>query len=339
MSTLFKIAIVGFGKVGRVMARAFKAKGFDIAGIVARAPFESLEFNLVPAIADLPADVDFLLLCVRDGQIEEVAKDIIEWRIRFPPRLRGGARGGVSSVADPAQSGEGKPGCQSSAVDSASESAIDYDESTAGSLSVACLDSRLHENDAPHAHLIVAHTAGAISAEVLAPLREVNTAVMAWHPLQTFTGDEGAELLEGVTFGIDGDDEAVSVGEALALKLDGKPLRIETDKRALYHLGAVFACNFLAALAGISLDLLKKAGIDERRALEALSPLLTATVGNIARKGLPDAITGPVRRGDVETIQKHLALLKPYPEVEKLYRELNAELTKRLGNTYYLKDK
>lgn len=270
-----KVAIVGYGRVGRVLARAFPAAGYEVAAVVTRrsiVPPRADQLPIINSVAALPSDVEFVILSVRDSEIERVAGE-------FGLPLydsRGGIRGGK----------------------------------------------------------ILCHTAGAVPAEVLAPARRGGWSVMAWHPLQTFTGDEGPELLKGITFGIDGDEEAVEVGERVARDLGGLPFRVPPELRLQYHLGAVFACNLLAALVGVSLDLLREVGMDQCRALLALEPLLKATAGNIARMGLADAITGPLRRGDAEIIQSHLQILESHSDAAQIYKMLSRALLERLSDLH-----
>jgi len=263
----YSVAIVGYGKVGRVLARGFAGRGYRLF-IVAHKPHPDSwltrrQKRVVNRIAELPADMDFVVLCVRDRQIPVLANEVVK---------RDGFRRGT----------------------------------------------------------VVCHTAGALSADVLAPIRKVGCLPLAWHPLQTFTGDEDADLLKGITFGIDGDPKAVRVGEKMARALGGKPFRVPPELRPLYHLGGVFACNLMAALGGISQDLLKEVGMDERRSLAALAPLIRTTAQNISRKELPDAITGPLKRGDVETIAAHLKVLERHPLAGEIYRVLSRSLLHRL---------
>ena len=254
--------------MGRVLARGFAGRGYRLSIVVRSRPadqwLKQKKISVVPCVADMSADLDFVVLCVRDRQISVLVNEVVK---------RDGFRWGT----------------------------------------------------------VVCHTAGALSADVLAPIRKVGCLPLAWHPLQTFTGDEDADLLKGITFGIDGDPKAVRVGEKLAQALGGKPFRVPPELRPLYHLGGVFACNLMTALIGVSQDLLKEVGMDERRSLEALAPLIRATAQNISRKGLPDAITGPLKRGDVETIAAHLKVLERHPLAGEIYRVLSRSLLHRLS--------
>ena len=268
------VAVVGYGRVGRVLVRAFVRAGYPVAGVAARRRPDDRRLNLfkwlnetgikvAQRVAGLPDEVDFLVLCVGDSQIGGLAEEII---------ARDGFKLGT----------------------------------------------------------VVAHTAGAISTKPLEPVRVCGCLPLAWHPLQTFTGDEGPELLEGVTFGIDGDPAAVDLGSRIARDLGGVPFRVPPELKTLYHLGGVFACNLMAALVGISQELFREVGMDEKRSLQAVGPLIEVTARNIARKGVMEAVTGPLKRGDDVTIASHLETLKNFPEAAAVYRLLSRSLLAQL---------
>jgi len=288
-----KVAIVGYGKVGRVLARALPVAGYQVAAIVTRQEGVVVKNTLIlRSVGELANEVEIVILCLRD---EEIAKAVEA----------------LPDAVIPAQAG----------IQTGQTSPLSLIDSTR-------LDSRLRGNDR-----IVCHTAGALSAELLAPARDKRWQVMAWHPMMTFTGDEGAELLKDVTFGIDGDEEAVELGEQLARDLGGIPFRVPPELRGTYHLSAVFACNLLGALVGESLDLLEKVGMDQQRAMQAIEPLIKATIESITRKGLSDSITGPIKRGDVAIVSKHLEILSQYAEAEQIYCALSLALLKRIKSS------
>jgi len=294
-----KIAIVGYGKVGRVLARALPEAGYKVAAVVTRQQGIKLgESKILGSVRDLSAGIGLVILCLRDDEIAKAVEalnphlQLKGWESEPFPTACGGDQGGVSGCDDPSPPLLLKGG-------------------TKGGL---------------------CHTAGALSSEILAPARTKGWEVMAWHPLMTFTGSEGAELLRGVTFGIDGDEGVVAFGEQLARDLGGIPFRVPPELRGTYHLSAVFACNLLIALLGESLELLNSVGVDQQRAMQALLPLIHKTVENVAEKGFPDSITGPVRRGDVATITRHLDILSKHPEADGIYRTLSLALARRLEN-------
>ncbi len=152
---------------------------------------------------------------------------------------------------------------------------------------------------------------------------------MSWHPLQTFIGSETPSCLKGITFGIDGDPEAVEIGERIAIALGGSPCRISPEKRPHYHLAAVFACNLVTALEGIAIDLMQESGMTDKQAVQSITPLIASMINNVYLRGLPASITGPVIRGDIETVRNHLDTLHDDPPVRELYRLLCRRLIER----------
>lgn len=169
----------------------------------------------------------------------------------------------------------------------------------------------------------VLHTSGVHSSAILAPLRKTGASTASFHPLQTFPSSSGASRvrtgLRGICFGIDGDDEAVAVAGRLAVALGGKSLPVPPELRAVYHAAAVFASGYLAAVMHAVSTLSKAAGV----ALpwtEVFGPLMTATMENTVRASAAEALTGPVLRGDLETVGMHLEALERFaPEFIPIY--------------------
>ena len=168
------------------------------------------------------------------------------------------------------------------------------------------------------------HCSGALSVEVLAPLHARGYHVGSIHPLQALAHPiTGAERLRGSWFAISGEPEALADARRLVAELDGETLAIPVSRRPLYHAAAVVASNYLPVLTALAARLLVLAGVDEDDAVPALLPLMRGTLENIAELGLGSALTGPIARGDVETVRLHL---KSLPEREaRLYRELGRE--------------
>jgi predicted short-subunit dehydrogenase-like oxidoreductase (DUF2520 family) len=122
---------------------------------------------------------------------------------------------------------------------------------------------------------------------------------------------------------VEGDEAGRAMAAALAEQLGGTALDVEGQGMALYHAGASIASNFLVALVDAATEALGAAGIARDQALPALMPLLHGTLENLATKGLPAALTGPVARGDAGTIERHLAALgERAPGLVALYRTL-----------------
>jgi len=158
----------------------------------------------------------------------------------------------------------------------------------------------------------VFHTSGALGLEVLTPLHERGYAVGSLHPLRAVADPLGGlERFRGTFFALSGEPEALRTGERILRYLDGRGLTIPTSRRPLYHAAAVIASNHLVFLLRDAIDLLLQTGVSETEAREALVSLAQGTLENLADLGTERALTGPLLRGDVETIELHLRALSP----------------------------
>jgi predicted short-subunit dehydrogenase-like oxidoreductase (DUF2520 family) len=168
----------------------------------------------------------------------------------------------------------------------------------------------------------VLHTCGAKGPEVLAPLRAAGTACGLLHPLQTFPSPVlGLERLREITFGVAGDREALDWADEIVGLLDGRALHIPADRLPAYHAGAVLASNALIATIDAATACLEWAGIEPTVALLALEAIVRASVDNVMMVGPEAALTGPIARGDVETVAAHVgALADAPPSIAALYR-------------------
>lgn len=171
---------------------------------------------------------------------------------------------------------------------------------------------------------VALHTSGALSSDVLAPMRAKGWAVGSMHPLQTFAGpEEVMDLLAGAFFCCEGDELALAVARTAVRDLGGHFQTISPQGKILYHAAACVASNFLVALEASAAELLTRAGVPKSEALRMLLPLIRGTVANLARVGLPRALTGPVARRDWGTVEAHLAEMgRQAPELLPLYRAL-----------------
>jgi predicted short-subunit dehydrogenase-like oxidoreductase (DUF2520 family) len=165
------------------------------------------------------------------------------------------------------------------------------------------------------------HTSGARGPEALAALA-AGVACGTLHPLQTVANpEEGVRVLPGVAFAIDGAREATAWAERLVGLLDGLTLRVPAASRPLYHAAAVMASNYVTALMSTAVMLMREAGVEEGAARRALEPLARTSVKNELQLGPAAALTGPIARGDADTVRGHLAALAKAPAVvESLYR-------------------
>lgn len=145
---------------------------------------------------------------------------------------------------------------------------------------------------------IVLHTSGAHSSAILKAAREAGAYCLSMHPLQTFPSVEaGRRNLPGSYFTLEGDEEALAEGMRMVEMLGGIPLTIPTSMKPLYHAAACVACNYYITLVEVAVEMLEHSGVPREQALPALLPLLQGTLANIARVGVPGALTGPIDRG------------------------------------------
>lgn len=150
---------------------------------------------------------------------------------------------------------------------------------------------------------VVAHLSGFVPVRVLHPLQEKGVSVGGFHPLQTMPDPvNGARALEGAYVAIDGDALALDVLTHLAETLGMHPFRILEEDRPAYHAAAAAAANFVVTALAIAEDLFRSAGVDPTVA----RPLVERVMTNVYEKGADRALTGPIARGDIETVIGHL---------------------------------
>jgi predicted short-subunit dehydrogenase-like oxidoreductase (DUF2520 family) len=183
----------------------------------------------------------------------------------------------------------------------------------------------------PWTRTLVGHTSGARTAEALAPLAHEGAATFSFHPLQTFTADTPPEAFVDAVVGVEGADEAVSAGTALARALGARPIPLTARGKTLYHCAAVLASNGLVALMGVVEEVLSTSDLDntEGSAPELVGPLVQQTWQNLTTAPPESALTGPIARGDAATIEAHLdALRNEAPHLLPLYAALSTEMTR-----------
>jgi predicted short-subunit dehydrogenase-like oxidoreductase (DUF2520 family) len=173
----------------------------------------------------------------------------------------------------------------------------------------------------------VVHCSGAHSLDILEAARKFGASVGSFHPLQTFAGiDQAIENLPGSAFALEGEEPLMSTLKELVRLLDGSWVELKPGDKVLYHAAAVFACNYFVTLVKLAVDLWQDFGVSPQQATRALLPLLKGTINNIATIGLPNCLTGPVARGDLGTIERHLYSLKTrHPSLLNIYRELGLQ--------------
>ncbi|NQT31666.1 MAG: DUF2520 domain-containing protein [Deltaproteobacteria bacterium] len=173
----------------------------------------------------------------------------------------------------------------------------------------------------------VVHCSGADSTDILQPAKEAGAKVGAFHPLQTFASPRQAiENIPGSTFALEAEEPLLSTLKDMAAALDGQWVELKASDKVLYHAAAVFACNYMVTLVKLATDLWQTFDVPQQKATKALVPLLRGTLHNIETIGIPNCLTGPIARGDIGTINKHLdALKQTAPHLLSTYRELGRQ--------------
>ncbi len=158
---------------------------------------------------------------------------------------------------------------------------------------------------------VVLHTSGALAADVLKPMHRVGFAAGSLHPLVSISDSQtGAKLLAGAFFSVEGDAAAVRMGKSIVSHLGGESFKIDSRGKALYHAAALTASPHMTALFDIAVDMLGVCGVRPARAQRILLPLVESTVANLKSQDPASALTGTFARGDVATVQAHLAALE-----------------------------
>lgn len=154
----------------------------------------------------------------------------------------------------------------------------------------------------------VVHCCGAYSSDLLLAARSSGANTGVFHPLQTFATAQEDNLKDTI-FAIEAEGALKGTLKELATAIGKGYIELQKDDWTIYHIAAVFVSNYLVTLMKIAEDLWQKIGFSQEEAALALLPLVKGTIRNIEEIGLPKCLTGPISRGDKETIRKHIAAL------------------------------
>lgn len=170
----------------------------------------------------------------------------------------------------------------------------------------------------------VVHCSGRYGVGVLAPARARGALPLALHPAMTLTGTSlDVERLSGAPFGVTAPDPLRMAAEALVVEMGGEPVWIPEEARTLYHTALAHTANHLITLVASGVEMLAQAGVESPA--RVLTPLVHASLDNALRMGYP-ALTGPVVRGDAQTVAAHVQALSYDPQLQAAYVAL-ARLT------------
>lgn len=250
------IFVMGAGRAGLGLARAFRAAGVEVAGVHGRHYAPGPDAVSVGALPPSLGRSSVLLVAVRDAQIDEALRELL--------------------AAGPA------PGA------------------------------------------VVLHASGSAEPAMLAAVRGAGHAAGTFHPLVPLADPaHAAEALSGAYIGIDGDEDARVASRSLAARLGASTLEIPRGAKARYHAAAVIASNFPAVLLRVGERVLREAGVPRTAAEGAARALLRAAASNLESGDPARALTGPIVRGDAETVRRHVRALAADPEALAVYRALS----------------
>jgi predicted short-subunit dehydrogenase-like oxidoreductase (DUF2520 family) len=173
---------------------------------------------------------------------------------------------------------------------------------------------------------VALHSSGALASDEMVALCRRGALAASVHPMMTFVAgsrQSGSELsLVGVPFAIEGDAAAARASRAIVKELGGKAYTIRRQDKVAYHAWGTFASPLLTALLATTEHVAAAAGVNRREAKRRMLPILQQTLANYAARGAAGAFSGPIVRGDVETIRRHLRVLRKVPEAEQVYAAL-----------------
>jgi predicted short-subunit dehydrogenase-like oxidoreductase (DUF2520 family) len=185
---------------------------------------------------------------------------------------------------------------------------------------IAEVAQQLSKINADQKNMTALHTSGALSSDVLAPLREKGWHTGSIHPLLSVSGS-GDDSLRGAFWSVEGDRSALRLGKEIVRDLEGKSFSIRSEDKPLYHAAAVMVSGNVVALFDVALQMLAECGLDRETARAILLPLIASTIRSLETKTPEASLTGTFSRGDVATVKRHLASMRN-PEVRDLYRIL-----------------
>jgi predicted short-subunit dehydrogenase-like oxidoreductase (DUF2520 family) len=165
---------------------------------------------------------------------------------------------------------------------------------------------------------VALHSSGALTSDELSILQGRGASVASVHPMMTFVRGSRPPLA-GVPFAIEGNKKAVNAARAVVLDLGGQPVTIRKQHKAAYHAWGTFVSPLLTALLAASVRVAAAAGVSRKAARQRMLPILHQTLANFARLGAPRSFSGPIARGDVETVRKHLATLRDVSGAREVY--------------------
>ena len=173
------------------------------------------------------------------------------------------------------------------------------------------------------------HSSGALTSDELRALREKGAVIASVHPLMTFVTGAQASL-QGVSFAVEGDVPAVRMARSMVKSLGGRAYAVRKQDKPLYHAWGMFASPMFAALIATAEEVAGAAGVSKSEIRRRMLPILRQTLENYAALGAPAAFSGPIARGDIDTVRRHLQVLARVSNARDVYAALAKTALHRL---------
>ena len=168
---------------------------------------------------------------------------------------------------------------------------------------------------------IVFHSSGALSSDVLSPLKRAGASTASLHPMMTFVSS-AAPKMRGVPFAVEGDGRAVAAACAVVKDLSAEVFKIKKAAKPLYHALGSFSSPLVVATLATAERVGRGAGLTASQTRRLMGPILRQTMKNYQERGAAAAFSGPIKRGDLNTVRRHLQQLKRVPGASEVYRAL-----------------
>jgi predicted short-subunit dehydrogenase-like oxidoreductase (DUF2520 family) len=171
---------------------------------------------------------------------------------------------------------------------------------------------------------VICHTSGALSSTLLNPIFQLGATTLSLHPMLSFADiDYAVEILRQTPLTLEGKGTLMSKFKNMLENASLTIHEININQKALYHASACIVSNYLVTLMDIGISSLEQAGFTRKNATQLIAPLATGTLQNVLTKGIKNSLTGPISRGDINTIKTHLdTIVREDKELEQIYRLL-----------------
>jgi predicted short-subunit dehydrogenase-like oxidoreductase (DUF2520 family) len=167
----------------------------------------------------------------------------------------------------------------------------------------------------------VLHSSGALTSDALAPLRRAGAHVASLHPMMTFVPGTTPKM-QSVPFAVEGDQRAVAMARRIVRDLGAEVFTIPKAAKPLYHALGSFSSPLIVATLVTAERVGRGAGLTSAQTRKVMAPILEQTLGNYLERGAAAAFSGPIKRGDLNTVRRHLKMLRRVPGAGEVYRAL-----------------